>query len=306
MTVLSGAKPDGFDSFWEAALGELARLPAAPEVEEIRLRSTDYATAYGVRLTSVGPYRIYAYLSIPRGDGPFPAKCFLPRYGSVVDFVPQGSSNEQRREYVTFSLCARGQRQADQPFAASFPGLLTEGIASPETYIYRGMVADCCRGLEYLARRPEVDPTRVSAVGADLALTTAALCSQVTHAICIPTLLYGAADLAPTTGAYPLEELNDYLRLHPDRQELMRHTLSYYDLRWFAPRVNTTTLLMTGGGEGAALTAGDLENLAQGIPGETEVYESQHSGYKDGVHSEEWLSRQFGLAAPSLPPHWRS
>ena len=304
MTTLSGAKPSDFDSYWQTTLDELAKLPPAPEVQEMPLRSTDFATAYGVRLTSIGPYRIFAYLSIPKGRGPFPAKYSLPRYGSVVDLVPQGTANGQRREYVTFAVAVRGQRLSDQPYAASFPGLLTDGIDDLDSYVYRGIVADCCRGLEYLAGRPEVDGTRIAAIGTDLALTTAALCPQATHVVCTPALSYAAADLAPRTSAYPLEEINDYLRLHPSRGEQVRHTLSYFDLRWFAPRVNAPTLLMAGS-DGAGLAAATLEPLVEALGGECQVHESEHSGFKDGVYSEEWLTRQFGLAAPSLPPHWQ-
>ena len=155
-----------------------------------------------------------------------------------------------------------------------------------------------------MASRPEVDGTRIAAIGPDLALTTAALCQQITHAVCGPALSYAAAELAPRTGAYPLEEINDYLRLHPERQELVHRTLSYFDIRWFAPRVSATTLLMAGA-DGTALDAAALESLVQAIKGDTDVHEAEHSGYKDGVFSEEWLTRQFGLAAPSLPPHWQ-
>ena len=304
MTTLSDVKPDGFDSYWQETLDGLAKLPPAPEVEEIPLRSTDFATAYGVRLTSIGPYRLFGYLSIPNGSGPFPAKYFLPRYGSVVDLVPQGTANGQRRQYVTFSLAVRGQRLSDQPYAASFPGLLTDGIDDAASYIYRGIVADCCRGLEFLAGRPEVDGARLAAIGADLALTTAALCPQVTHVVCTPALAYRAADLAPRTGAYPLEEINDYLRLHPSLRERVHHTLSYFDLRWFASRVHATTLLMAGS-DGAALDAATLAPLAEALKGECQVHESEHSNFKDGVYGEEWLTQQFGLETPSLPPHWQ-
>ena len=305
MTTPQDRKPEGFDSYWQATLQELAGLPAAPEVAELPLRSTDFATAYSVRLTSTGPYRIFAYLSIPRGQGPFPARYFLPRYGSVVDLVPQGSSNGQRAQYVTFSVSARGQRLSDWPYAADFPGLLTDGIADLETYIYRGIVADCCRGLEYLAGRPEVDGTRLAAIGTDLALVTAALCPQITHLVCSPVNSYRAADLAPGTRAYPLEEINDYLRQNPAQREQVRRTLSYFDLRWFAPQVGANTLLMAEA-DGNSLDAAALDPLVQAIEGETLVHKSEHSGFKDGVYSEEWLTRQFGLAAPSLPPHWQT
>ena len=36
------------------------------------------------------------------------------------------------------------------------------------------------------------------------------------------------------------------------------------------------------------------------------VYDSQHSGFKDGVFTEKWLARELGLPAPVLPPHWQS
>ena len=276
----------------------------APEVEEIPLRSTDYATAYGVRLTSIGPYRLFAYLSIPKGDGPFPARYYLPRYGSVVDLVPQGTANGQRREHVTFAICVRGQRLADQPYAAAFPGLITDGIDDPANYVYRGVVADCVRGLEYLASRPEVDASRIAAIGNDLAFTSAALSARATHLVCTPALMHATLDRARRTSAYPLEEINDYLRLHPEREAAVAQTVSYFDLRWFADRVNATTLVMAGA-HGSALDASALSSLIGDVPGETDVHEAEHSGYRDGRFSEEWLSRQFGMSEPSLPPHWR-
>ena len=79
----------------------------------------------------------------------------------------------------------------------------------------------------------------------------------------------------------------------------MANTLSYYDLRNFAATVEARTLLIAESGGNA------LEAIAQSIRGTTLVHESEHSGYRDGVFSEVWLSEQLGMAEPSLPPHWR-
>ena len=305
MSTSAYERPGDFDPFWQSVLAELARLPAAPEVEDIPLRATDFAAVYGVRLTSVGPYRIYGYLSIPHGQGPFPARYFLPRYGSVTDLVPQGTSNGQRRRHVTFSICVRGQRRADSPHASSFPGQLTDGIDDPDTYIYRGIVADCCRGLEYLAQRPEVDTSRIAAIGTDLALITAGLCPGVTHLVCTPVIHRRALERAAGTQAYPLEEFNDYLRQHPDRREQVANTLAHYDLAGFAPAVEATTLLMADSGSNG-VSAQYLEPVAQSIKGAKLLRESKHSNYRDGAFSEVWLSEQMGLPEPSLPPHWRN
>ena len=59
------------------------------------------------------------------------------------------------------------------------------------------------------------------------------------------------------------------------------------------------------GAHGSATDPSALQTLVQGIQGETDVHEAEHSGFKDGRHSEEWLSRQFGMTEPSLPPHWQ-
>src|SRR5437867_5379250 len=159
--------------YWQQALAELARCPARPEIEPLPLRSTAFATLYGVRLSSAGPYRLFGYLSIPKGTGPFPAIYYAPKYQSVLEIIPQGTANLQRSRYVTFSLAGRGQRNADSPYAAMFPGLLTDGIDSAPSYPFRGVVADAVRGLEFLLTRRAVDAAHVIVAGNAIALLTA-------------------------------------------------------------------------------------------------------------------------------------
>jgi cephalosporin-C deacetylase len=295
-----------FDQYWQQTLDRLAGYPACPEIELLPLRRTDFATLYGVRLTSLGPYRVFGYLSIPSGSGPFPALYYAPKYQSVLEIIPQGTANLQRSQYITFSLAARGQRQADMPYAAMFPGLLTEGIAHPEAYIFRGIAADGVRGLAFLLTRPELDPTRVVLIGNDMALIIAALHRGATHVVTTPALFYNTAVLAPRTQAYPLEEINDYLRAYPTQAEAVRQTLAYYDLRAFAPRVTATTLLVAGP-PGALLDRPALAPLAQALPGQVTVYDSTQSTYKDGLYAETWVAAQCGIqdVRSILPEQWR-
>ena len=88
---------------------------------------------------------------MPKGDGPFPALLHTPRYGSVNN--PPHWDDRQR--YMVLTIMHRGQRLADTPFKAEYPGLLTLGIESPETWIYRGILADIMRGAEYPAGASE-------------------------------------------------------------------------------------------------------------------------------------------------------
>jgi len=293
-------------TYWRETLAELARYPARPELEAIPLRSTAFATLYGVRLTGVGPYRLFGYLSIPSGAGPFPAIYYAPKYQSVLEIIPQGTANLQRSRYVVFSLAGRGQRNADSPYAAMFPGLLTDGIDEASTYVFRSVVADSVRGLEFLSSRREVDSGRVVLVGNDLALITAALGSGATHVVTTPALFYKTAELAARTPAYPLEEINDYLRTFPTRAEAVRRTLAYYDLRGFALSTSARTLLMAGA-PGSLLDAQALKPLVDALPGGATVHESEQSTYRDGLYAERWIATQCGITDVQsiLPEHWR-
>jgi cephalosporin-C deacetylase len=109
MTATNGA-PTGFDAYWNGIDEELARYPAAPELQHLPLRSSDDYAVYWVKLTSIGPYRIGGYFSVPTGEGPFPALMQAPRYGSV-NHVPD---RNDRLRYVVLTLMHRGQRLADQ------------------------------------------------------------------------------------------------------------------------------------------------------------------------------------------------
>jgi len=298
--------PRNFREFWQETLAGLARYPACPELEAIPLRSTAFATLYGLRLTSIGPYRLFGYLSIPTGTGPFPAIYYTPKYQSVHEIIPQGTANLQRSRYITFSLAGRGQRNADTPYAAMFPGLLTEGIGDPTAYVFRGILADSVRGLEFLLTRRELDPTRVVVVGNDVALITAALTGGAPYVVATPALFYKTAELAVRTQTYPLEEINDYIRLFPARAEAVRRTLAYYDLRAFAPRVAAPTLLMTGA-PGTLLDEQALKPLIDALAGRVTVHESEQSLYRDGLYAEQWMATQCGIGDSQsiLPEHWR-
>jgi cephalosporin-C deacetylase-like acetyl esterase len=299
MSNLVKAAPADFDAYWTKVTDELASLPVAPELTVNAIRSSDISTVYDLYLTSIGPYRIYAFYSIPKGDGPFPVIVHTGGYGSVVHIAPY----EERQRYVTVALRHRGRRLADKPFAAAYPGLLTTGIESPESYIYRGIVADCLRVVDFLVTRPEVDTKRIVVVGDELALITAALRPEVDVLYTTPTLFHGVHELAPRTNAYPLEEYNDYARYYPDRAAAMWNTVNYFNPLHFAPKVQAETVLVTGN-ERDMFSPEVVKPLVQAFGKEVSQYVSAHSSYKDGVQQATWLAEHYGMGTPILPPHW--
>jgi cephalosporin-C deacetylase len=299
MSNLVTSAPADFDGYWAGVLDELAALPAAPELTVNAIRSSESSTVYDLYLTSIGPYRIYAFYSIPKGDGPFPVLYYTGGYGSVVHI----GSFEERQKYVTVALRHRGRRLADKPFAAAYPGLLTTGIESPQSYIYRGIVADCVRVVDFLTTRPEVDTSKIIVAGDELALITAALRPEVDALYATPGLFYGVEQLAPTTNAYPLEEYNDYARFYPERAAEMWKTVSYFNPLHFAPKVKAETVLVTGNDKDM-FSPSVVAPLVEAFGKPVTQYVSAHSSYKDGVAQATWLADRYGMGTPVLPPHW--
>ena len=47
-----------------------------------------------------------------------------------------------------------------------------------------------------------------------------------------------------------------------------------------------------------------LKPLLDAFSGKPTLHKGEHSSYKDGLFSEQWMTSQFDLAKPILPEHW--
>ena len=278
-------RPANFDSYWDNVDAELAMLPAQPVLEEIPLRSNEHSTVYELSLTSIGPYRVFGYLCVPTGEGPFPAILQTPRYGSV-NHIPDYND---RLRYICLQIMHRGQRLADQPYAAAYPGLLTEGIDDPEHYIYRGIVADCLRGAEFLLSRSDVDPARVAVQGDDLALITAARRSGFALVSVSGLTFYRLDELRGKTTAYPVEEVNEYARAHPDQEEAIAQTLALFDPVHHATSIAADVILAVGG------DIGRYDQLAAEIGDGLQTYTLTHLGGADQDELDRLVANRLGV-----------
>ena len=230
--------PDDFDAFWAATLDELRRIPLAPQLAADPLRSTAEAAVYRAGYASLGGLEIFAWYSVPAaGAGPFPAILHLPGYKSEPalrrDWAGQG--------VAALSVAVRGKLPSSAQFNPGYPGLLTEGLESRETYSYRGVIADCVRGVDFLLSRPEIDAGRIYACGSSqgggLTLITAALRPEIRAGVAGYPFLCCFPESMRLLRSYPYDELSCYRRAHPDRAAQMLETLRYFDAVNFAPRI---------------------------------------------------------------------
>lgn len=242
----------GLDDFWKRVNEELERTPANPEAHRNAFYSEPECDCYEVHYFSLADYRLFAWLSVPKGQGPFPGIIVMPDYDSTVTLT-LNTWLHLRAEAVILQVTHRGQRRSDAEFEARYPGLLTEGLESAHTYVMRGIYADALRAVDFLAERPEVASQPIATtsrplgrgLGGSLALIAAAFRPRVTVVAPDTPMMIGPAAL-PLVRTYPLDEINDYLRAYPDRRAAVTTTLELYDVLAIAGKVIQPVLLNVG------------------------------------------------------------
>jgi len=240
-------KPEDFDRFWGEALGQAEKIPLNPRMEPVPLRSTPSVAVYEASYDSLDHVRIATWYCVPRdGTGPFPAIIHVPGYISEP-LLPKATA---KRGYAAISVAPRGKLRSNRQFNPGYPGLLVHNIVDKQTYSYRGFYVDVWRAVDFLLSRPEVDPNRIgitgSSQGGALTIVTAAMRHEIRAAAAGAPYLCGIMDAIQLTHTYPYQEINDYLRLYPEREAQIRETIPYFDGINFADKIRCPIIVNIG------------------------------------------------------------
>jgi len=239
--------PADFDAFWADVLRQAAAVPLDPEMFPDPLRSSADVDVFQVFYSSLDHVRIAAWYCRPaRRTGRSPALLFLPGY----QMDPPIPKEWARKGYSVLSVAPRGKLRSLRQFNPGYPNLLTHNIVDRHTYAYRGFYVDCWRGIDFLLSRPEVDPGRVGVTGTSqgggLTITTAAMRSEIRAAAAGAPYLCGFMDAIELTHTYPYEEINDFLRTHPESRRSVEQTLAYFDGISFADKITCPIIVNIG------------------------------------------------------------
>jgi len=240
-------KPKDFDAFWLEVLEEAAKVPLAPKTVAEPLRSSDDIEVFQAFYNSLDNVRVAGWYCLPRKrPAKVPGILAMPGYNSDPSIPKEWA----RRGYAALMVAPRGKLRSRLQFDPGYPGLLTHNIVDHNTYGYRGFFVDAWKGIDYLLNRPEVDASSIgvtgSSQGGGLTLTTAAIRPEVRAASASAPYLCGITDAIDLTQTYPYQEINDYLRLHPESTQDVHKTLSYFDGINFADRISCPILVNIG------------------------------------------------------------
>jgi cephalosporin-C deacetylase len=245
-------RQEDFESFWESTLSQSEKQPLNAELIPYDL-PTRGVQCFAVRFDGFGGGRLAGWFLRPDSRGKCPGLSVYhgysgraPRPLDLVPFATQG--------ICVLSMDCRGQNGQSQD-SAVYPeghhtGWMTAGIRDPRSYYFRYVYADAVRALEVLARREEVDATRLAVTGVSqgggLSLAVAALSRKPILALCdIPFLCDFRRSIAITpAGPYP--EIIGFLKSFPHLYEQTIRTLSYFDCLNLSPWISCRTIVSNG------------------------------------------------------------
>ena len=288
-------------AFWERVEAGLAETAPNVSLERDPFYSQPEWDVYRMHYDSTEGNRLFAWFSAPHGDGPFPALLRMPDYASVHDII----YTSLRERAVVMNATHRGQRNSDSLVRASYPGLLTDGIESVDSYVLLGAYADALRALDAVSGQNVAEIGAVALIGAGLgaalALSVAARRPNISAvAADTPLALGHPSALEPGLG-YPLGELGDYLRMHPERRGVVAEVLSPVNPLNGAASVTAPVLMSVGRFDRSVCPLAFGEELAAVLPRcDLRVYAgaAEGGGHEHAQIRGAWLAERLGVAVP--------
>lgn len=252
-------EPADFDAFWQATLADARSHALDPHFEpyDAGFRNLD---VFDVTYNGYGGQPIKAWLLLPRDR-----KAKLP---CVVEYIGYGGGRAFPLQWLGWSnagyahlvMDTRGQGSSwlpgDTPDSEpeglnpQYPGFMTRGVYSPQTYYYRRVFTDAVRAVETARSHAAIDPERIAITGGSqgggITLAVAGLDPTVKAAMPEVPFLCMYRRATQIINNDPYEEISLFLKTHRDKVERVFETLSYFDGLNFAARAEGKALFSVG------------------------------------------------------------
>jgi len=242
------------DEYWNSVLRKQAHVPLLVLRET---QNSPYSTVRVDKLTFQGfdETPVHCWLLLPRREldvNPLP--CVIVYQGYMGDRgLPDRYAAWLLRGFSVLAVDARGQAgQTGSCLSLSegwVKGWVTQGIRHIDGSYYKAIALDAVRAVDAAAAQPEIDMSRLAAVGGSqgggLALLAAALHPQLGVCVAdIPNMCHLEYGLMHSTGS--LTEIAAYLKRYPDRLPAVRQTLVHVDLLNLVHRISIPVMISVG------------------------------------------------------------
>ena len=235
-------EPADFDAFWDSKKAELAAVSMNPD---LTLYTTgEYSVTYQIELDNVGNRKVHGYLTIPNGDGPFPAVIVMPPFGVNESVTVPEEILSEFSGMIAFTVSIHNV-PADQEDPNAYT---PDNYIDPDGNYYKYGMLGAVRAIDYIETMSEFDGENVAVMGvsqgAGLAINVAGLDDRV------DLLAYGTPTLSQMSGLHYDREGSfiNYVARSRALDGSLTHELQtieaakYYDAVYFARRHTGPTL----------------------------------------------------------------
>ncbi|ATC66247.1 acetylesterase [Nibricoccus aquaticus] len=256
-------RPTNFDAYWRESLAELDALDPQITLIPNKTIKPAHAECFDLWFTGVGGARIHAkYLrpkSAANASETHPALLQFHGYsGNSGDWADK--LNFVHEGFCVAALDVRGQGGQSEDVGGvkgnTLQGQIIRGLDDPDAkkLLFRAIFLDTALLARVVMSLPEIDATRVGAMGASqggaLTLACAALEPRIKRAASIFPFLCDYQrvwEMDQAKDAY--QELRNYFRSFDPRHENEKNVfekLGYIDCQHLAPRIKAEVLMLTG------------------------------------------------------------
>lgn len=240
--------PADFDQFWDEALKKSAAAEADFKMEKLDRFSTAKSTVYKVSVAAPGG-RVYGFLRIPCGEGPFGMIVSIPGAGPGV------AGPEAENKFPVASLIINVHDYdpmiPGKTIAQSYKELTANGhyihrsYEYPEkSYLFRAVIG-ANKLIDCIAALPQINQDKLgycgSSQGGGFGIILAGLVpGRFQKIVCnIPALCDVNGYLAGRNSGWPV--ISEKTKYH---NELSRRNITYFDAANFARRIRNTEVII--------------------------------------------------------------
>ncbi len=152
-------EPSDFDRYWNTQKSLVSGLGTNPQTSV--LRNNAHSTTYSLSLPNLNGRRVYGYMTIPNGNGPFPAAIIFPAFGASAASVAEEVLVAESTGMITISLSVHNTPVNQQDPNAYEP----DDPTNRDEIYYRYALTGAINVINYLQTRSDFDKRNICTMG---------------------------------------------------------------------------------------------------------------------------------------------
>lgn len=152
-------EPADFDEYWKNQTETMRAIPSNPVLTAHS--STNFNDTYNLVMDHLDGRKVYAYISVPKGDGPFPATLIMPSFGGGANHVRPGNNESSQINSIVIRMSIHNADPAEGDPELYMPN----DISSRDGNYYRYAFMAGVRCIDYLFTRDDFDKNNLGVMG---------------------------------------------------------------------------------------------------------------------------------------------